>query len=39
MTNEDVVDALWQGFDTWSHPEVERWGGSFRLARLELAVR
>jgi hypothetical protein len=39
MTNEDVADALWRAFDAWSHPEVERWGGAFRLAKLELAVR
>jgi len=38
-TNEDVADRLWAAFDGWSDPVVDKWGGAFRLARLELAVR
>ena len=38
-TNEDVANLLWHAFLDWSDSDVERWGGSFRLAKLELAVR
>jgi hypothetical protein len=38
-TNEDIVAALWTAFVEWRHPAVEQWGGSFALAKLELAVR
>src|SRR5262245_28712269 len=39
MTNEAVADALWNAFADWTDPAIAEWGGSFRLARLELAVR
>jgi len=39
MTNEDVARHLWHAFLEWRDVEVERWGGSFALAKLELAVR
>jgi hypothetical protein len=39
MTNEDVADTLWNAFASWSHPELEKFGGAFALRRLELAVR
>lgn len=38
-TNEDVADRLFEAFDGWTDPEVVRWGGSFALAELRLAVR
>lgn len=39
MTNEDVAAHLWTAFLEWRDDEVERWGGCFSLAKLELAVR
>jgi hypothetical protein len=39
MTNEDVAQHLWNALDGWTDPEIERWGGTFALARLDLAVR
>jgi hypothetical protein len=39
MTNEKVAAHLFAAIDVWTHPEVEKWGGAFELARLDLAVR
>jgi hypothetical protein len=38
-TNEDIADALFAAFATWHHEAVDKWGGAFTLARLDLAVR
>lgn len=39
MTNEAVADALWRGFVSWTHEEIEKWHAKFALRKLELAVR
>lgn len=38
-TNEGVADRLFEAFRKWTHPSLERWGGSFELCRLTLGVR
>lgn len=38
-TNEDVAEALWQAFEHWTHPEIEKFDSKCVLCRLELAVR
>jgi hypothetical protein len=37
--NEDVLVALYEHFEKWTHPEVARWGGAFRLLAVELSVK
>lgn len=37
-TNEEVARRLYAQFDGWSTPEIDRWGGAYKLVRLALAV-
>jgi len=39
VTNEAICVRLFQLFDGWTTPEIDRWGGKFRLQWVELAVR
>jgi hypothetical protein len=39
MTNEDIAERLYTTFLGWTDDAVAKWGGVFRLTRLELAVR
>jgi len=39
LTNEGICSKLFALFDGWSTPEIDRWGGKFRLRWVELAVR
>lgn len=39
LTNEKICDQLFTLFNNWSAPEIDRWGGKFRLRWVELAVR
>lgn len=37
-TNENVADYLFEGFDEWSTPEIDEWGGEWRLHAMTLGV-
>jgi len=39
IINEAICSHLFELFSPWTTPEIEQWGGKFRLKWVELAVR